>query len=236
MLKWLTSRCYEQKHNKIILSGGFGKQNRKFSFTVLCCDPDCGTAHAVLFKTNMKLQAEISVCRYCTAGAGICAWAGNTAVHPVRTHCSITLLCKKGFSAECFQGFSGKNEDILWLSALSGDTRTICASWVHIAVMESTKIWEIDLKKKRRNSVDISLYFVPQSYCDVICKTQPNFFFQEFSESLSFTLTCHHSPTNTCMNSRFHGEPLTHFLAIDSRAQPARFHSFLGVHVQMKRA
>lgn len=156
-------------------------------------------------------------------------------VHPVRTHCSITLLCKKGFSAECFRSFSGKNEDILWLSALSGDTRTICASWVHIAVMESTKIWLI-LKKKRRNSVDMSLYFVPQSYCDVICKTQPNFFFQEFSESLSFTLTCHHSPTNTCMNSRFHGEPLAHFLAIDSRAQPARFHSFLGVHVQMKRA
>lgn len=52
----------------------------------------------------------------------------NTAVHPVRTHCTITVVCKKDFSAGCFPGFNGKNEAILLLSALHGAACTLCSS------------------------------------------------------------------------------------------------------------
>ena len=50
---------------------------------------------------------------------------GDTAVRPVRTHCSTTALCQKGIAAGCRPGFSSQNEDLFLLSALHGARRTL---------------------------------------------------------------------------------------------------------------
>lgn len=87
------------------------KKPLTFPQGILLCDPASSTAHTVLFNKYRRAVSShfwppVLFMGWHLHARTHAGGEGDTAVHPVRTHCSTTALCQKGIAAGCCPGFS----------------------------------------------------------------------------------------------------------------------------------